>query len=1365
VNIRAQWFSLIVLSFIVLCPPFLHAQQNGTVTGLVQDSNGNPIPNAVVTLVNHSVGFSQRQTTTADGRYTFLQVKPAKDYVLTAQGHDLQPGVTQEFEVYVNDLYITRPPIRMMRSQPQIQQAEATNPPPPIAPEQPSQTGNVGQPPPQTQPSPTGQPGAAPTSNPVQVAGVKKPVPSERPTIAPDMSPTMSGVIDSNAVHNLPLADRDFITLALLVPGTYPLEQGSALEGASLVVNGIRGNMNNFLLDGADNNDYTINQSLPFQIVEAMQEFRVQTSTSTAAFGRTAGGQINVVSQSGSNRFHGTLFEFNRNSALSADSPLSTYNGGSFDAFAQNSRVSEILFGNNYYFLPNGALHGPSAFPAQVLSDPVLNNIFQQGRYVPLNQNQFGANLGGPIKKDKAFFFFNWESFRVADPLPVMNRVPDTNDRSVSGCPSPGCDPAAVALLNLYPVPNVPNTPNLTNYYGSQVSNQQTGDNYCVDQKINNGGNFVGNPFVACSGAFAYGNSRNFTNSNNYLGRVDLTPSANVGLSLKYNIQTFNQVQGGAVQQTSTYPGSGISLNGNNQNLSFNYVQNFGPLSTNKITFGWNRFSLSTLPLDSSLNASTFFQNLNFANQGLPSVLIGGFAYTAGPYASLGANLNAPYSRVDSVWSVTDNFSRSWGRHLLEFGGEFRYNRLNVDNEAAARGLVTLPNIDPMTLQQYEPVSFASIARVSLHFGGNADGVGSLARLFSDNSLALYAQDTWRLSPHVSLYYGLRYEVSQAPVEANNRLVNDYPGKCQDPNGGNLVCLIQSGTNQIYNSDGSQLPNPTNFTAPRAGFNTDFNNFGPRVGIAWSPGDTGQTVWRAGFAVMFDQQSLEPSVNMLLNPPFIQQTASFTLDDSPNGFTPGGLITTLNPTLLSTTFPAGFLQSTAQNPGGGESCTSASSCVPGFVPYDGKTLNSYWFPQPYSITARDPNTRTPYVYQYNLGVQEQLGNNAVLGIAYVGSLGRKLPSNLLLTECTGNDFRQSSFPFVNPSCAPPLGGFNLFQPFGEQGGTSQLSNSIIYQTNNANSNFNALQVRLDMRSYHGLTIQAFYQWAHSIDDATSPTAPVFLLSPTAASIMSAYSTGCLYLVSTCIYALQGDQLAGVNNINPTLNLRPGLPVITTADVLPNDTNNSGNLANQHASSDFDIRQRFVIGYTYVVPTWKGAGRFGNGWQLSGITQVQSGQPYSVYSNFFGAQLRPDPNGPTQISNSNPNGAIDNLLPAGCNAGTPNPLVCYGTNAVSSFNVVNSTSRFMPGSLARNTFYGPGLTNFDFSVLKNTYFRESRNLQFRAEFFNLFNHTNLMQPFSQAGTFSVGTDTVNRFFGQILQARAARQIQFGLKFIF
>ena len=211
---------------------------------------------------------------------------------------------------------------------------------------------------------------------PVQPSQSAKPRRAEVKTSLLDFSPMMSGVIDSAAVHTLPLADRDFLDLALLAPGTYPVEQGSSLAGASLVVNGVRANMNNFLLNGADDNDYTVNQSLPFQLVEAMQEFRVQTSTSSAEFGRNAGAQINTVSRSGSNSLHGELFEFNRNSALSALNALSLYRGGTFDAFSQDARVNEIENGTS------------SLFPTPVLSDPVLNKIFQGGRELPLNQNQ-----------------------------------------------------------------------------------------------------------------------------------------------------------------------------------------------------------------------------------------------------------------------------------------------------------------------------------------------------------------------------------------------------------------------------------------------------------------------------------------------------------------------------------------------------------------------------------------------------------------------------------------------------------------------------------------------------------------------------------------------------------------------------------------------------------------------------------------------------------------------------------------------------------------------------------------------------------------------------------------------------------------
>ena len=905
--------SLFILSF----PLLLHAQQNGTVTGVVLDPTGQPIQGAVVTLVNQSTGYRQQQVTTADGEYTFLQVKPAAGYVLTVEANNFKPNPSEAFELHVNQLYLMRPPIELLPMQAEVKEAEVAKPTPQTTAE-------------------------------AQVAAKKLPPPNaERPTVSPDFSPILSGVVDSDYVHTLPLADRDFITLALLVPGTYPLPQGSSLQGASLVVNGVRGNMNNFLLDGADNNDYTVNQSLPFQIVEAMKEFRVQTSTSTADFGRAAGGQINVVTQSGSNKLHGELFEFNRNSALSADNPLSAYAGGTFDQFAQYSRVNTALFGT-----PNSG--GSGNFPAPVLSDPLLNNIYQNGRYFPLNQNQFGANLGGPIKKDKLFFFFNWESFRAADGRPVFDRVPDINSRSQSTCPFlGGCNSKVMALFNLYPVPNIPAS-TVVNSHGYPVSNPVSADT------------------TGAAGAFFAGDAPNNSLSNNYLGRIDWNASSKSVLSFKYNIQTFNQLQADDIPQTANYPGNGITLDGQNNNFSVNFVHTFNSSTVNKLTFGWNRFSFNTLPLDSTINASQYFQNLNFSNEGLPSIITGGY-YSFGGYSDLGA-FNAPYTRTDSVWSITNNFSKIRGRHTLEFGGNYNYNRLDVDNQAAARGLVTLFDV-PYALQ-FGNIDFASIARIAPQFGGNANGTGSFARTFTDNAMGLYVQDTWRPRQNISLYYGLRWDVYQAPVEAKNLLVNDYPGACNDPNGTQLVCLIQAGSNKIYNSDGTPL-GTASFTAPRAGFGTDWHNFGPHIGISWSPGNSGETVFRGGFAIAYDQQSLEPSVDMLLNPPFVQQSDSFTV------------AFTNNNTYYPLTLPATF--------------------APGFLPSTGTTYNgAFWFPEPYSITARDRNTRTPYAYQYHFGIEQQLGNNNVLGISYVGSLGHRLPDDILLLDCDSGAFAGST---------------------------------------------------------------------------------------------------------------------------------------------------------------------------------------------------------------------------------------------------------------------------------------------------------------------------------------------------------------------
>jgi hypothetical protein len=1212
----------LILFFVVALAnlPSRAGTQNATVIGSVYYA-GAVVPGATARLINANIGFSRVQTTSADGSFTFNDVPPAENYLISVEKSGFSTKVLTDITVQVGDEKLVLPPFLL---EPAAQAGQQVTPTPHAA-----------------QPAPA------------------------VPTISLDLlSTTESAVIDTRWVHTLPLVNRDFIDLALLVPGTSPVEQGSILQGASLVVNGARADMNNFLLDGADNNDYTINQSMPFQIVEALQEFRVQSSTSNAEFGRNGGAQINSVSRSGSNSVHGALFEFNRNSGLAAGNFFSAYNGGTFDHYTRELPL--LGFG-------------------KPLTDPTLASLYDL-RKPRVNQNQFGGNVGGPLVRDKLFGFFNWESFRLANPRPVFEQVPGLPLRSPLLCPgfvqqsfnfpSPSpCDSIALALYNLYPAPNVPAT-------------QFTNPNSFL---------FTG------AGAFNIGQSPNRTDTDNFLERIDWRVKSQGSMSFKHNIQRINQVQGGDVPPSQNYPGNGTLVNGRNQNFSYNYVEQLTPRTSNEFRFGWNRFRLTTTAQDKTFNPATLgFQNLNFDDQGLPAITVGG-VFTVTSFSSLGANFATPSKRANNVWSWADNISLNRGRHTWKFGGEFRYIRLNVNNDALGRGLITLfsgPNAaafgfsNVASIARVCPRSLPSFATV---FAQPCSQFGSgFGRHLSTKSFDWYIQDQWRLWKNFTLNYGLRYELNTAPVELQNLLVNFYPALVTTLGAGGLV---RAGSKTIFDPFGNVIGTAPQ-AAPRAGFNTDYNNWGPRFGFAWDPWNDGKTLVRGAYALMWEQQSLEPSVNMLLNPPFVQQNLTF-----------------FPPPSLSDMF-------SVCGPSVSDNACLTRSSKPSSI--------SDWTLFPYSTTGINPHNKTPYVHQFHFGVEQRVGSKAVVAVAYVGSAGHRLPLLRDISQCPTS---------ANPS-------FCLTNPF--------LITSILDQENVANSNFHSLQVRLETRSLHGLQLRGFYQFAKSIDNSSSLQPQIFLASrPIASLVVSAT-------------AENPDNFAGANNISPTLNLQGNLPLITTRPRLPQD---SSNLAGERARSDFDAQHRFVLDYIYAVPRW--APGIGAGWQLAGIATVQSGQPFTVYADFFGTPLRPGVHGPVPINMSNPHAAIDNGIPAGF------------PRSVFDF---TSTFQLRPGSLGRNAFTGPKLINFDFALLKDTRLskREGTNLQFRVEFFNLFNNVNFRQPYSRTAVFFSGDSRFARsfpslcqlassgsatcflpdpFFGQILQAFPARQIQLALKLSF
>jgi hypothetical protein len=260
---------------------------------------------------------------------------------------------------------------------------------------------------------------------------------------------------------------------------------------------------------------------------------------------------------------------------------------------------------------------------------------------------------------------------------------------------------------------------------------------------------------------------------------------------------------------------------------------------------------------------------------------------------------------------------------------------------------------------------------------------------------------------------------------------------------------------------------------------------------------------------------------------------------------------------------------------------------------------------------------------------------------------------------------------------------------------------------------------------------------------------VFVAPPVIASILSAPSL----LTPQVGFQINASNFSGANNISPSLSLRPTLPVMTTRPRLPQD---SANLNGERGVSDFDSRHRLVTSFIYDVPKW--APKIGSNWRIAGIFTTQSGQPYTVFADYFGIPLRPNARRTPTTDNDSPLAAIDaGILPE---------------RSDSAFDFQAG-----PGSLGRNTLKGPGLVNVDFSVLKEMHLGTERvSLQFRAEFFNLLNITNFRQPISQTGLYNPDFDLANRsisaiylvrnpFFGQILQARPKREVQFAVKLVF
>jgi hypothetical protein len=590
-------------------------------------------------------------------------------------------------------------------------------------------------------------------------------------------SAALGTVIETRQISGLPLDGRNFLELSLLVPGAAPAAPGSAgsVRGDfAFNINGAREDSNNFLLDGVYNLDPKLNTFGVKPPVDAVQEFEILASTYDASFGRNPGAQVNVVLKTGANQLHGTAYEFFRNGALDA---------------------------RNYF--------APAGEPAP--------------RY---QRNQFGFSLGGPIVKERTFFFADYEGTRVREGITRVTNVPTLAERNgdfsqslfpkplIPGTtqpfpgnqvPQPFQHPVGRAIAALYPLPNR-NVP-FQNFVSSPIQRDRN-DHFDV--------------------------------------RLDHVLSRAATLAVRYSFGDRNLFEPFSGPTFAAVPGFGTQIPRRAQNVMLSETHILSPAWVNDVRVAFNRVAAGSFHenFGRSINQSVGLPELsrNPRDFGLSFITLTG-------YSPLGDEFNNPQHSVTNTFQVLDNASYTRGRHLLKFGFDFRAAQQNAFRDVQSRGFLTFSSQVPIT---GNALADLLLGLPLLTGGARLDNHQHLRT----ESYNFYLNDSFRLRPDLTLLFGLRYEYNSPAVDTTDR-ANLYDPATRS--------LVRVGTGAV----------------PRSGYEADKNNFAPRIGLAWTPGRNGNTVLRSGYGLYYDQSSLAPGEGLYFNAPFFTLNLFFPLPGLP----------------------------------------------------------------------------------------------------------------------------------------------------------------------------------------------------------------------------------------------------------------------------------------------------------------------------------------------------------------------------------------------------------------------------------------------------------------------------------------------------
>jgi hypothetical protein len=966
-NCLSRWF--LIASILLCCAAPLWAQKDtGAIAGTVRDTSGAVVVGAQVTVRDMDRGTTFVTKSSQLGEYTASPLKIGR-YQVTAEKPGFKKAIVGPIVVNVDE----KPAVDITLPVGSIQEVVTVTTQAPLL---------------ETETSDLGQ------------------------------------LVNSQQAETLPLNGRNYAQLALLGAGIAPSEPGSRVETSyGFSSNGSRSLQNNFLLDGIDNNsnlgDVLTGQAYVIQpSVDALEEFKVQTNSYSAEFGRGNGAILNAVIKSGTNGFHGDAYEFFRNDGLDAKN--------AFD-----------FFGRQLY-----------------------------------QQNQFGATLGGPIIKDRTFFFVDYEGFRVKQALPQLSLVPTQAEigGDFSSFLTTTVAPQVNAGGNVIPGSTAYDCSGHPTYYGEIFNSRLTqtstvnASGFCgVPIGVDASGNPTNifpksliDPLAARLSALFPIPNANFNGSNFLSEPLKTYNRNNADIRVDHKINDRDSLFGtfSYEAQPSFTPSpfqnalDGGAFSDGYENDSFrsaaiSETHIFSPQMINEFRLGYNRINTHRFQLnsDTNISAELGFPGVPFGPNlgGLPQIGINDGTATIGSAEYL------PAIEKQNTYLITDNLTWSHGRHSAKFGAEIRHEQFTLFEPAAARGSMSFGS--DFTDNPASPTSGGEAFATFLLGVPDSGEITSLHTVdYHRPVYGFYAQDDIRATERLTLNVGLRYDLFTTVKASGNQQANfDFA---------TTSLIVPAGqTTQLTPFLAANIPIQRNGTGGLIPVNWD--NFAPRLGMAYQI--TNKLVMRAGFGIFYGGDENGPYSNPSpgFNPPFFVTQS----------YTPPCFLSSANPAL------------------GSNNCSISGLSVLA----NGFPATALTNPNTPLLFAVSPNLKTPHTQQWHFGFQYQMPSQSMLEVSYAGSHGGDLYNyyngNQAVPEpvfCTTPPNTPGNCPTA-PRRPAKICDDSTFPPT-----CNPVFDTAIDQLrSDGYSNYDSLQISWEKRFTHGLQFQASYTYAHALDDASS----------------------------------------------------------------------------------------------------------------------------------------------------------------------------------------------------------------------------------------------------------------------------------------